>query len=287
MSRTYLYDQDDFLNKAVNANKLTEQVEASATIEKTLEGIIVERDGNYLTCKITFSGVLTTPEKAALDGIAAAHDGLPVSALWLDDFLPNGYADHRAVDYKTGLLSRLYKVLHSVFRGEVREVRYYTDATKNDLVLKVEVVYTRTSNGLATSRTTTRTWYRRDGTPHPLTKVTLKEYDDLMQMQEGKRRRGNVVDQLTLDVLMMLVVTETGGDIPAAEAIGMVYMGKYSVALSNYVRTGDMSFKVPPASPNITDDTEDWLDNDLALIGMPGVTIRMAILNSLKGIMDP
>lgn len=209
--------------------------------------------------------------------------------------------DHRQVDYKTGLTARLEKKVTSMVDGEVREVEYHADDAFDDLVLKVAVFkdqalttpgYTRTSNGLAVERWTERTWYREDDTAHPETKVTHKTYshDSLQQMREGRRRRGNVIDQLSITVLNLLVATETAVDplnptpaeITAAEVIAMPWLATYDVHVNNYIRVGDLAWKTA-GSPNLTDDTATWLDNDCEPVGYPAsTTIRDVILGSLN-----
>jgi hypothetical protein len=202
----------------------------------------------------------------------------------------------------------LHKKVISSFRGEIREVKYYADVAMTDLILKVNIEYSRQPNGtlivsnpLAVygdpdwiGRRTVRIWYREDGTEHPSTKTTDKIYDNLDAMKEAVRRRSNVLDKLTLDVFQLIVATTavnplspTLAELLAAESLGTAYINKYETPLSVYRQTGDLSFKVPPAIPNITDDTETWLSNSLVPIGYPaGTTIRAVLLDSLKGIME-
>lgn len=267
---------------------------------------------DYAGCRVhgmnasfEFSG-WDAASQSTFDGLVSSHSGQPLAGLRIVDHMVEDRTDHRQVNYKTGLIDRLHKYIDfddtdSWFRGEIRRVTYWESPTRNNKVLEVTIQYARQPNGLLTrvndtavwgdpdfyGRRTTRTWFRGDGTPHPVAKVTDKTYDSVAAVEEGRRRRSNVVNKLTLDVLEALVYTETAGDVEAAEAIGMPYVAKYESQLDNYRQTGDLSLKTPPSVPNITDDTELWLDNDLAALGSPGVTIRDMILDSLKEIMEP
>lgn len=240
---------------------------------------------------VTVYGV-SSGEQAALDAVVAGYTAAPNRKLKIYRHIATNGTDHRQLDYKTGLIRRLYKKVTVIYRGELRCVEYFDDQAMTDRILKVDVVYVRGPTGLAQERTTTRSWYREDGSIHEDTKVTHKVYDNLHAMMEGHRRRKNVIDKLTLDVLMLLVATTavdpqnpTLQELQDAEATGVAYISKYGSALDLYIRTGDLSFKVAPATPNITDDTETWLDTDLEPIGYPaGYTIRDVFLDSLKTI---
>jgi hypothetical protein len=88
--------------------------------------------------------------------------------------------DFREVNYKTALRTRLFPK-KTFDQGELQKVEYYATfdgTTYSDPVLKVDVTYTRDSQGFASSRTTTRTWYYTDGTEIDETKVTQKYYND-------------------------------------------------------------------------------------------------------------
>jgi hypothetical protein len=221
----------------------------------------------------------------AVTAVVAAHAG-PASPLKLLRYITaeDRGRSHVAIDYKTGLNTRLHRKLVTMFRGEIREVHYTDPDDYDDIILRVGVVYVRSANGLATSRTTTRTWVREDGSDHPATKVTVKDYasDPVLQMQEGARRRQNVIDKLSIDVLGMLAYTQTGGDIAAAEVLGAAFMLSHNAAVTTFLRAGANA----QLQADVTADVTAWLNNDLAAMGMPGVSIRQVILGSLLGISE-
>jgi len=74
MSETYTYSIiDDFPNQAVVIGKLKSQIEDSTAVTVALISITTD-EGN---CHIDFVDVLPPGEETALDGIVAAHDGVP------------------------------------------------------------------------------------------------------------------------------------------------------------------------------------------------------------------
>lgn len=270
------------------------------------------------------------PTDSEFDTLLAAHGGTALAPLRLEAVAATIYTDHRGVDYKTGLVGRLHKHIDAAdpvfwYRGEVRRVEYWDSPAKNDLYLTVVVQYVRRANGLLQivnpnavwgdadfiGRRTTRTWYRTDGTTEPDIKVTDKTYNAVDAMREGERRRHNVIQQLAIDLLTMIVVTETAtnpaaptaAEVTEAEEIGTAYLAKYEGDIGLFYTTGYLGWTGKPEhqtnydpgppethdpapTPNITADNETWLDNDLALLGQPGVTIRDATLDALKWIQE-
>lgn len=298
MSAQYRFQASDFeASGSVDAARLREEVEADGSIGVGVEDVSVDafpESPSEFVCAVSFVDPLDEVGETALRALVAAHSGLPLAPLAICSLVPpcDRGRDVRSIDFDTGLTTRLREVLSVVYRGEVREIRRYLDDTCATLAIVESMAYVRTPLGLAVERTTVRTWYRTDGTPHPRTKVTLKVYDPLAQMQEGRRRRENVVDNVSMFVLVAIAITEYGYDpwnpdpakLALAEADGMAYIAKYESALGNYVRTGDLSFRTPPASPNITDDAEPWLDNDMTPLGQPGVSIRAWLLDAFQPI---
>lgn len=77
MSQNYIYSiSNDFPNQAVDPDTLTEQIEASSISTGVLEGITVGTP-NPDDCYITFDVALSAGDVTTLDGIVAAHTGVP------------------------------------------------------------------------------------------------------------------------------------------------------------------------------------------------------------------
>lgn len=222
-----------------------------------------------------------------LDGQALEMETLDTSLLVEDDLNPrycklyrfmdittsNEYDAPRGHNYVLGLNTKLFPV-RTFVQGELQAVDWYSDIEKKDLVLKVRIEYTRDPLGFALTRTTTRTWLREDGTEHEWTKISIKEYDMLAQINEGIRRRGNIVKGIQKPVLGMMI--QTIQDKSATEVIlmGREFLKKYQsdfTAFQNDSNSGILTA--------ISQASEEWLDNQ---IDGNGTTIRMYILNELN-----
>lgn len=247
-----------------------------------------------------FDQALDVGETTAFDAAVAAFTGVPAELKVKDHMATVGGQDHRQIDYKTGLISRLHRKIDSDdstfwHYGEVRKVEYYSDIAFTDLVISVVIEYVRNPDGTLLiqnpdavwgdsdfiGRRVTRTWYRKDGTAHPDTKVTYKTYNKSDTSEEGERRRSNVIKDLKVTILGLLTATGHARD------DGVVYIDKYDQELNTYERTDDLSWKTS-GTPNITSDTEPWLDADLEPLGYPaGTTTRAIILSKLGQVTDP
>lgn len=289
--------------KDVLNHKLQAEINANPSVSPLCECIHCDEGANFV--RFVFDIEPNATEKAIVNGLYDEHSPVE-NDLVLSAFVPSSSRmDHRVIDYKSGLLSRLHKVVSSMHRGELREVKYFTDESETELVIVVKVYadeelttpgYSRTTLGQPIERWTERTWYRGDGSPHPSKKVTHKVYshDPVAQMSEGFRRRQNQLDQLSVDILRAYVGTTaadpmnpTQAELDAAYDAVTTYNDKYSRELTTFVRVGRNDFLTPPASPNVTDDTETWLDNSVTPLGYPaGWTIRTIILESVKNITE-
>lgn len=291
---------NDTANGVVAYGALREAL--AAALGSVYDSTVVDHATDTITVRLSTA----LPSQQQIDDIEAvinAHDGEPLADLAIAPLAGGDHRDHRQINYKSGLLDRLHRYVDYTDptywkRGEYRRVEYYLTPARVTKVIDVVIEYARQPNGLLAminpaaqwgdpdffGRRTVRTWYRADGTPHPDVKITVKTYDAVESGDEGERRRGNVMKQLQYDVLIMLVYTETAGDVAAAEAIGMAYLAKYENEISNYVATGDQTIAAGVAA-----DTETWLDNGLdnPPFGLPGVTIRDVILDSLQEITAP
>jgi hypothetical protein len=111
-------------------------------------------------------------------------------------------------------------------------------------------------------------------------------------MNEGFRRRQNQIDKLSVDVLQAYVfntavdpMNPTQAELEAAYDAVTAYVDKYEGGVTTFVRAGRNDFLTPPDDPNVTDDTETWLDYPVTAMGYPeGWTIRTIVLESVKNI---
>lgn len=302
MAYTYTLPITAFMNDKVDVESFQQEVNALGLVSAALQAIHTHATDVNLIFDVEPSAV----DKAAVDGAAAAHDGESPAQIAILDLVPSIDKDRdvRVIDYKTGLDTRLHKVVKTMYRGEVREVDYYVDETEAELVLSVKVYadeacttlgYSRTVLGQPIERWTKRTWFRKGGEVGA-EKVTHKVYthDFVAQMSEGVRRRTNVIDKLSVDVLRGHLfntavdpMNPTNEEMQASYVVVTGYMDKYEAGITTFIRAARNDFLTPPDNPNVTDDTEPWLDFSLTAMGYPtGWTIRTLILESVKNISD-
>jgi hypothetical protein len=185
-------------------------------------------------------------------------------------------------NYITGLVTRL-QARRTFNHGELNKIYWYGDGTTNDLIIKVDVAYERDTIGFAVRRTTTRTWLREDGTDATPNKYTEKFYntDLLGAIDEGIRRRGNIVKGLQLPILGTMTATIpalSGESEPERQAriitIGRRFLGAYKEHFNAFVEDSNKQIIEEMELAN-----DFWLDN---IIDANGTTIRMMVLYELN-----
>ena len=248
-----------------------------------------EREGeSFITIHITS---FTQAERDAITAYYASLDGSEtiddVTCQIYDYISWNGTYDTccppMEVDYKRMLDVRLHPVITNVFKGEVREITFYESVTVDPTtgvqtgvnpVVKEEYVYTRNADKIAQSRVMTITWFLKDGTEHPDTKVRNKVYTNEQAISEGVTRRTNIIDFMQIPLLGQLMAT-----VPCtyADAVdqGGLFFEKYVVEVETY----KFSPRQQTLQNAIAADTEfAWLDNDIG----GGFTIRDYIIDQLN-----
>lgn len=192
-----------------------------------------------------------------------------------DDF--DKEAPPLSVNYVNGLDVRLEPIM-SMIRGRVTRVEFHAAAALDgagekvgsDLVVSEDFVYQNDAAGLARARTQTITWYRSDGQPCAVVKSRVKLYNNTESRSEGRRRRRNIVDSLSIKVVGMLAATETAGDVGQAIAIGTSYMAALELEVAKYIELSDKDL----ADTIATDLATTWLNN---LVDASGGRVRDVI----------
>lgn len=179
------------------------------------------------------------------------------------------------INYKTELTVSIY-AKRDFHKGELREVIWYLDKQCTDPLIKVSIVYERDAFGFATGRTTIREWYNVDNTLNEESKITIKYYNInvLDTIEEGVKRRGNIIKSLQIPILNFLVSTVTGMEVPDIIQIGRDFLKVHKSSFSSFI---DESHK--QIQDDITNATDFWLDN---VISGDGSTIRDYILEELN-----
>lgn len=269
-------------NQDIYAGRLHTQL--SEAFPDKFTHIMYDRESNDII--MDFNQDVNSTEIAQIDDILANHDNVRYYAKILELALPGAAKkDFRGIDYTVELESKLFRE-NTMVRGELQKVEYWDNSTKDNKVLEVDVVYTRDPLGFAQYRTTTRTWFDQAGNALDNQKVTVKYYDTLGQIQEGKRRRGNIVDAMQMPILGMMIATLPGMSAPwnAMTQPEIVQLGRDFLKL----HAESFSAFINESHKQILDDilnaTDAWLDN---IIDADGTTIRYYILAQMNLEDDP
>jgi len=237
--------------------------------------------------------LLSQPTQADLDSIeqiVSVQNGPDDLALRIGDYLPAPaviFDPPKDLDYTRNLSIRLKKK-ETFEKGELQKIEYFASGSKQadgswlfegGPVVRETFVYTRDAALFAESRTQTIAWLRKDGTEHPDRKTREKVYARAASIKEGKRRRGNVIDDLELVVAGLLLETELAnqaGDIQATLKLGRDLVAVHGDAIRDFVNVSSQQIVADIAA----DAQFAWLDNQPASLG-GAVSIRAAILSTL------
>ena len=130
------------------------------------------------------------------------------------------------LDFRTGLT----KVLHrksTLVKGECVKEEYFencsVDAAGNltftNLICAEHHAFIRDTLGFPIMRNSHIHFYDQNGIESAETKSWTKYYSQLEKIQEGKIRRGNLVDNLQMPVIGLIAIAVTGSPIPAPPII--------------------------------------------------------------------
>jgi hypothetical protein len=168
---------------------------------------------------------------------------------------------HSEIDYKVELNQSLFP-LRTIVEGEVQRVDWYADQQFSIPVIRTEIAYVRDTAGFALSRQTVRSWYNKDGSLNPDTKTTNKLYytDPVLMIQEGIRRRRNIIDEMKL-----VAVNQMQTNFAAEYGPGVVldwgrsFMAKHKVSTEAFV--GETYKQIVTDFQASDPDHNLWLDS--------------------------
>lgn len=217
----------------------------------------------------------------------AISDGTLELATQADHYKVYRYLEHKgeqdctaaplSVNFVSGLSIRLHPI-HTFTRGRITQTNWYANAgvdangelEGSDLVVREDFAYTLDAAGLARHRLQTIAWVREDESLGD-TKVRQKFYDNTQARTEGRRRRRNVIDSVSISTVGLYAQTQQV-DIGSAIVATTPFIEDIATELALYIEDGS-----PVLAQAITNGTEGWLDNPVA----PGLTIRDFILGEI------
>ena len=231
-----------------------------------------------------FNEALTQPEIDELDAAVLVH--VPtIKEYKIYDMVQTTVVSRVAppfeVNYKSGLSCRL-SPKYTFVKGELQKVEFYESSTTlpnfgqlyDNIMLEVDFTYTRDAAGFAVSRTKDIGWYFVDDTLSPIRKLMTKHYTNDQSIREGKRRRGNIIDQMQLPIIGMMI---QAAGMTQTDAIleGRSFSAFYRDQINNFIEVSHKQIIT-----DITNDTtHTWLN---AIISAdPLLTIRDFIIGEL------
>lgn len=185
-----------------------------------------------------------------------------------------------SINYKTELNTRLHPK-HEVVKGELRKTTYFAEASMNsdqqleynDPVLEVSFVWNRNPLGFCYRRDMIIRYYTEEGTLGDESKSTQKWYSNDEAISEGKRRRQNIVDGITMPIMGLMMATMSESD-HIVIGLGRDFLKSHQASFTAYVQDSNLQIIA-----DIVADTTGWLSNP---INAELTTIRQVILSSLS-----
>ena len=205
--------------------------------------------------------------------------------------LGNAFEPPFRVDFVTGLDIKLHRKSILV-KGECIREEFYESATINpttgaitysNLIVKEETTYVRNSLGFPISKTAVISYAMEDGTFHTTKKTIIKYYSSLEQIDEGKTRRGNLVDNLQMPCIGLISIALLGhpSATPAVILEGRRFLSDYKNEFETFVSASDktiLSCLTDTNNPRyILQTNYSWIDSMTPY----AVTIRQYLINEL------
>lgn len=184
-----------------------------------------------------------------------------------------------AINYKTELNTRLHPK-HTVVNGELQLTEYYASATMDaqgalsysDKVLEIAFVWNRNPLGFCYRRDASITYFLENGSAGESSKNTQKWYSNDEAISEGKRRRQNIVDSITMPVMGMMMATMSQTDEEVIQ-LGRDFLKKHQASFSAFINESNTKIIT-----DVVASDELWLNNP---INDQLTTIRQYILSKL------
>lgn len=179
---------------------------------------------------------------------------------FLDEMPENFSITPKNIDYN---ILGLHKK-RTIVKGELVKIEYYSEydgTTYNDLILIEERSYERDANGIIIKRDMTIKWIFDDDTISADTKHTIKFYSNAEKIDEGIKRRKNIISNLKLIAFGLLGKVNAYDLLNACVTDMQIYIDGDRTVLIN----------------NIANMNKTYLDGEV----QPGLTIRNYIISEL------
>lgn len=190
------------------------------------------------------------------------------------------------IDYVTSLNIKLHRK-SIIVKGECKFEEFYEKydgVTYSNLVVKESHSFIRNPLGFAIKRDTIITWYNNDGQPNPITKNLPKYYSSVEQIEEGKTRRGNLVNALQMPTIGLISIALIGSTNATMAVIleGRKFLAEYKLEFDMFISESNKTilecFNNPAHPKYIVAANYSWIDSMTPY----GVTIRNYLYNEMN-----
>lgn len=199
-----------------------------------------------------------------------------------------------SIDYT---ILNLYPKRH-ISKGEVYKVDWFKTKIGeelSDLILTVDISYTRDSSGFALSRVTRRRWVNNDDSYNSKEKITNKDYTiNVSEMiHEGKARRELLVDSIQIPVMqgMLMVLLPLAHTQEDVLMMGRAFMDDYDLDFKKFINNSstitnknDVNYGRKTIVVKLENESNPnhvlWLDLAPSIFG--GATIRQYLINEFS-----
>jgi hypothetical protein len=245
-------------------------------------------DGIEVNTEADLEAAIINMDDASKTALRASFAGSPIQPLTTSPYKIWRYSNVGSpltLDYVTGLKIKLHRK-STIVKGECTKEEFYVNyngTTYSDLIVKEEHLFARDALGFAASRTTTVTWYLEDGTPSTSTKTWTKYYSNLEKIDEGKIRRGNLVDNLQMPCIGLISIAMIGTPNATTAVIleGRRFLADYKIEFDNFIGASDKTILACLNDSNhekyISVGEYSWIDTMTPY----GMTIRQYLVNEL------
>lgn len=211
-------------------------------------------------------------------------DFIPHKGLWNTSEVPLD------LDFRTSLNKMLHRK-STLVKGECVTEEYYENCTVNaqgvlsysNLIVSEHHAFTRDALGFPVKRDSHLHFYDRNGVESAESKTWAKFYSNLEKIQEGKTRRGNLVDALQMPCVGLISIAMTGSPNPTTAVIleGRRFLFDYKKEFDAFVDESNRDivqcFSNPDHSRYASASKYSWINSMTPY----GVTIRQFLIGEL------
>jgi hypothetical protein len=195
-----------------------------------------------------------------------------------------------SLDFRTSLTKMLHRK-STLVKGECLIEEYYETCSVNaqgtlsysNLVVSEHHAFIRDPLGFPVMRNSHIHYYDKNGLESPEIKKWTKFYNTLEKIQEGKTRRGNLVDNLQMPCIGLISIAMTGSPMPSAAVIleGRRFLFDYKKEFDAFVDESNreiVSCFNDSSSPRYASANKySWINSMTPY----GVTIRQFLISEL------